>query len=76
MRKLVYDCFYKDTKVTTVSTMKEANEWKSKDKMNRVKERITDVVSEETDKERNKRLERITKRKEAIKNKNNKATVK
>ena len=64
MRKLVYDCFYKDMKMVTVSTMKEANEWKAKDKMNSVKERITDVCYEETDKERNKRLERIKKIKE------------
>ena len=74
MRKLMYNCYYKDTKVTTVSTLKEANEWKAKDKFNTIKEELVKFEDrkQESEKERAERLSTITKRQTAIKNKNKK----
>ena len=70
MRKIVYDCYYKETKMMTVSTMKEAKEWKAKNLFNTVKETLIKVEEKpETAKEKEVRLTRIAKRQNAIRNK-------
>ena len=70
MRKIVYDCYYKETKMMTVSTMKEAKEWKAKNLFNTVKETLIKVEEKpETAKEKEVRLTRIAKRQNVIRNK-------
>ena len=69
MRKLTYDCYYKDTFVTTVSTLKEANEWKTKDNFNSYKISLVNIKNKETEKEIELRLAKIAKRQEAIRSK-------
>ena len=69
MRKLIYECYYKDTFVTTVSTLKEANEWKAKDNLNSYKISLVNIKTKETEKEKELRLAKIAKRQKAIKSK-------
>lgn len=70
MRKLVYDCLYKNVRMKTVNTFKEAKAWKKEDERNTVKERLIDCVEkEETKEEREKRITRAKKRNEAIRRK-------
>lgn len=70
MRKLVYDCLYKNVRMKTVNTFKEAKAWKKEDERNTVKERLIDYVEkEETKEEREKRITRAKKRNEAIRKK-------
>ena len=69
MRKLTYDCYYRNIKMKNVETLKEAEEWKAEDRKNTVKERLVDYKVVETEKEREKRLERVEKRQKAIKTK-------
>ena len=70
MRKLVYDCLYKNVRMKTVDTFKEAKAWKKEDVRNTVEERLIDYVEkEETKEERKKRITRAKKRNEAIRKK-------
>ena len=69
MRKLTYDCYYRNIKMKNVETLKEAEEWKAEDKKNTVKERLIDYKRVETEKEKEERLERVAKRQKAIKTK-------
>lgn len=70
MRKLVYDCLYKNVRMKTVDTFKEAKAWKKEDARNTVEERLIDYVEkEETKEEREKRITRAKKRNEAIRKK-------
>lgn len=39
---LVYDCYNNEIEIMTVKTYNEAQEWKAKEKNNRVKERLID----------------------------------
>lgn len=62
MRKLVYDCYYRGIKTETVADYKTAKAWADAHRCNSYKERFEDMRKEETEEERNKRLERIAKR--------------
>ena len=80
MRLLVYDCYYNNIKIKTVTVFKEAKEWKEKDSKNTYTERLIDWTNEkeETEKEKEERLLKMKKKIEAIKRKANerrKATV-
>ena len=74
MRKLVYDCYFNKVKMKTVSTLKEAKEWKDTDANNTVKEKLIDWTDkkEETKEEREKRIATMNKRIKAIKEKSKK----
>ena len=67
MRKLVYNCYYKDTKIATVNTLNEAKEWMKKNKDNSIKESFIEVTKKETKEEKEIRLARIAKRIQALK---------
>lgn len=71
MRMLVYDCYYKDVKIKTVSTFSEAKKWKKQNEKNTYKERLPYWTNEtkETDEEKEKRLAREKRKIEIIKNK-------
>ncbi len=71
MRKLVYDCYFNNVKIKTISTFMEAKEWEKEDKNNRIVERLVDCTDEkeETKEEKEKRIATIHKRIETIKRK-------
>lgn len=66
MRKLAYDCYYKNAKMKRVTTLEEAKIWKAEDKKNWVKEVLIECKKEEDEKARDKRVERARERREAI----------
>ena len=66
MRKLTYDCYYRNIKMKSVTTLEEARAWKAEDKKNWVKEVLIECKKEENEKAREKRVERARKRREAI----------
>ena len=71
MRKLVYDCYFEDTLIKTVTSYAAAVEWASKDRRNSYKDRLIkmndkkELTKEETDKQK----EQIKKRIEKIRSK-------
>lgn len=71
MRKLVYDCYFEDTLIKTVTSYAAAVEWASKDRHNSYKDRLIkmndkkELTKEETDKQK----EQIKKRIEKIRSK-------
>ena len=71
MRKIVYDCYFKNAKMKTVTTLSEANDWKMQDAKNSVKERLTAWTDQKPDTEEQikKRDERRAKKIKAINNK-------
>ena len=69
MRKLVYKCFTDNHFIKTVTTYKEAKEWKEANEKNSFKDEAVDIKREETEKERKTRLERIAKRMKKIRDK-------
>lgn len=79
MRKLIYDCYYNNTKVNTVSTFAEAKEWEKQNSNNTIKKRLIEWTDkEETKEEKERRIAMIDKRIKAIREKNkkrNKAAV-
>ena len=66
MRKLVYDCYYENTKLKTVNTFEEAEKWKIENNKNSFKECLIDYTKEETKEAKEKRLAMIKKRKEKL----------
>lgn len=66
MRKLAYDCYYKNAKMKRVTTLEEAKIWKAEDKKNWVKEVLIECKKEEDEKVRDKRVEKARERREAI----------
>ena len=68
MRNLVYKCYFGKILIKVVTTLKEANEWKAENIKNTFEMDVVNV-KDETEKEREKRLERIAKRKEYFKKK-------
>ena len=69
MRKLVYKCFTDSHFIKTVTTYKEAKEWKEANEKNSFKDEAVNIKREETEKERKTRLERIAKRMKKIRDK-------
>lgn len=71
MRKIVYDCYFKNAKMKTVATLSEANAWKMQNAKNSVKERLTAWTDQkpETEEQIKKREERRAKKIKAINNK-------
>lgn len=66
MRRLTYDCYYRNIKMKSVTTLKEAKAWKAEDKKNWVKEVLIECKKEEDEKARDKRVEKARERREAI----------
>lgn len=73
MRKLIYDCYFNNVKMKTVSTFTEAKDWEKQNNNNRMVERLVDWTDEkkETKEEKEKRITIIHKRIKAIKEKKN-----
>ncbi len=72
MRQLVYDCYYNNTKINTVSTFLEAKEWEKQNSNNTTRERLVEWTDKkETKEEKEKRIAMINKRIKAIKEKRN-----
>lgn len=73
MRKLIYDCYFNNVKMKTVSTFTEAKDWEKQNNNNRMVERLVDWTDEkkETKEEKEKRITMINKRIKAIKEKKN-----
>lgn len=73
MRKLIYDCYFNNAKMKTVSTFTEAKDWEKQNDNNRTVERLVDWTDEKkkTKEEKEKRIAMIHKRIKTIKEKRN-----
>jgi len=68
MRKIVYDCYYRNARMKTVDTFSAAEEWRKQDSKNTVRERLINWTKqkEETEKEKEERINRRERKVEAI----------